>query len=286
MASTTTGPGTLYLCATPIGNLEDITLRVLRVLQEVHLIAAEDTRRTKKLLNHYNITTPLVSYHEHNRKSRGEELIRRLRGGEDIALVSDAGMPGIADPGTELVQDAVACGIPLVALPGPTALITALVVSGLPTDSFVFAGFPPRKGRERAAFFNTLAAEGRTAVLYEAPHRLLETLADLEKAAGDRWLVVARELTKQYEEIRRGPVSQHLEHFRKHTPRGEFCLVLAGAPAGEEGNLTPGRLEEGVELVQELVALGVAKKEAIRIAARERDLSKNALYAALLDRKE
>ncbi|HHY36553.1 MAG TPA: 16S rRNA (cytidine(1402)-2'-O)-methyltransferase [Firmicutes bacterium] len=282
MSQAATRPGTLYLCATPIGNLEDITLRVLRILQEVHLIAAEDTRRTKKLLNHYNITTPLVSYHEHNRKARGEELLGRLQGGEDIALVSDAGMPGIADPGTELVQRAVAAGIPLVALPGPTALISALVVSGLPTDSFVFVGFPPRKGREREEFFNTLAAEGRTAVFYEAPHRLLETLTDLRKAAGDRWLVVARELTKQHEEIRRGPIGQHLEHFRKHPPRGEFCLVLSGAPAGEEENLTPGRLQEGVELVQELVALGVAKKEAIRVAARERKLPKNALYTALL----
>ncbi|HHW91699.1 MAG TPA: 16S rRNA (cytidine(1402)-2'-O)-methyltransferase [Firmicutes bacterium] len=282
MPSATAGPGTLYLCATPIGNLEDITLRVIRVLQEVHLIAAEDTRRTKKLLNHYNITTPLVSYHEHNRKVRGQELLRRLQAGENIALVSDAGMPGIADPGTELVQEAVACGIPLVALPGPTALITALVVSGLPTESFVFAGFPPRKGREREAFFNTLAAEGRTTVFYEAPHRLLETLADLKKIAGDRWLVVARELTKQHEEIRRGSISQHLEHFRQQSPRGEFCLVLSGAPADGEGDLTPGWLQEGVELVQELVALGLEKKEAIRIAARERGLPKNALYAALL----
>lgn len=284
MPQATTGPGTLYLCGTPIGNLEDITLRVLRVLKEVQLIAAEDTRHTKKLLNHYNITTPLVSYHEHNRKARGEELIRRLQAGESIALISDAGMPGIADPGTELVQEAVAAGIPLVACPGPTAFVTALVVAGLPTDGFLFAGFPPRKGREREDFFNTLAAERRTTVFYEAPHRLLDTLADLQRAAGDRWLVVARELTKQHEEVRRGLISQHLEHFQRESPRGEFCLVLAGRGEEGEGELTPGRLQAGIELVEELVTLGVEKKEAIRIAARERGLPKNALYAALLQK--
>ena len=232
MASTTTGPGTLYLCATPIGNLEDITLRVLRVLQEVHLIAAEDTRRTKKLLNHYNITTPLVSYHEHNRKSRGEELIRRLRGGEDIALVSDAGMPGIADPGTELVQDAVACGIPLVALPGPTALITALVVSGLPTDSSSPASLPAKAGKGRPSSTPWPPKGGQPSLKPPPP---AGNPGRPRKAAGDRWLVVARELTKQYEEIRRGPSASTL-NTSASTPRGEFCLVW---PAPRPGRRKP-----------------------------------------------
>jgi len=273
--------GTLYICATPIGNLEDITLRVIRVLREVHVIAAEDTRRTKKLLGHYDIKTPQISYHEHNRRARGEELLQRLARGENIALVSDAGMPGIADPGTELVQDAIAAGIPVEVLPGPTALITALVVSGLPADSFVFAGFPPRRGREREDYFRSLATEGRTVVFYESPHRLVRTLTDLWEKVGDRWLVVTRELTKYYEEVRRGPVGQHLTYFQKNDPRGEFCLLLAGLPE-EKGEITSARVGEAVDFVAELVALGVVKSEAIKLSAREKGLPKRTVYRAVL----
>ncbi|NLJ33234.1 MAG: 16S rRNA (cytidine(1402)-2'-O)-methyltransferase [Firmicutes bacterium] len=275
------GSGRLYLCATPIGNLEDITLRVLRILGQVNVIAAEDTRRTRKLLRHYDIKTPLVSYHEHNRRARGEELLGRLAVGEDIALVSDAGMPAIADPGTELVQGAIASGIPVEVLPGPTALITALALSGLPADSFVFAGFPPRRGRERVEYFSSLARERRTIVLYESPHRLLATLTDLAKGFGERWLVVARELTKRYEEVRRGPISQHISHFQRGVPRGEFCLILAGAPA-PEGEITPAQVEGALNLVADLVGLGVVKKEAIKLAARERGLPRRYLYQAAL----
>lgn len=278
-------PGTLYICPTPIGNLEDITLRVLRVLGEVNVIAAEDTRRTKKLLQHYDIKTPQISYHEHNQRVRGEELLQRLARGDDIALVSDAGMPGIADPGTKLVQDAIAAGIPLEVLPGPTALITALVLSGLPAASFVFAGFPPRRGRERDNFFRNLAAQEQTVVFYESPHRLLQTLSDLGKKAGDRWLVIAREITKQYEEVRRGPVSQHLSYFQQQRPRGEFCLILAGAP-GEEELIAPAQVEEALDFVTELVALGVTKKAAIKVAAREKGLPRRTVYGAVLIREE
>ncbi|MGI6575862.1 MAG: 16S rRNA (cytidine(1402)-2'-O)-methyltransferase [bacterium] len=275
--------GTLYLCATPIGNLEDITLRVLRVLQEVDLIAAEDTRHTRKLLNHYQIHTPLLSYHQHNRISRGQEILRKLVDGANIALVTDAGMPGIADPGADLVQQVIAAGLPLVALPGATALITALAVSGLPTEGFVFAGFPPRKAKEREIFFNRLVAEQRTAIIYESPHRLLLTLGDMAAKLGGRQLVVARELTKIYEEIRRGTVSEHLAYYQKNQPRGEFCLVLGGAAVGDNKTGYEGeRLLKAISLVAELVALGVDKREAIRIASREKGVPKRQVYQAVI----
>lgn len=276
--------GTLYLCATPIGNLEDITLRVLRILQEADYIAAEDTRRTGKLLSHYGINTPLFSYHEHNRKARGEEVLKRLTAGQDIALVTDAGMPGIADPGTELVKKVIDAGLSVVSLPGATALITALVVSGLPTESFVFAGFPPRRPQEREGFFRRLLLEERTVIFYEAPHRLLSTLAELAKQAPDRPLVIARELTKIHEEIRRGTVGQHLRAYQRAKARGEFCLVLEGAGGGAEGRSGAEKeaLMGAVVLVEKLIALGVSKKEAIPLVAREKNISKRLVYNSLI----
>ncbi len=216
---------TLYVVATPIGNLEDITLRALRVLREVDLIAAEDTRRTLRLLNHYNIKKPLISYHEHNKLARIPEILKILEE-KDVALVSDAGVPGVSDPGRELVAAALEAGFKVVPIPGPSAIPTALSVSGLPADQFLFLGYLPRKRSERRKLLSSVAEEERTLVAFEAPHRLRESLSDILEVLGDREIAVCRELTKLHEEIFRGKVSEALERFRE--PLGEFTLVLAG----------------------------------------------------------
>ena len=221
--------GKLYLVATPIGNLEDITLRALRVLREVGLIAAEDTRVTRKLLAHYGIDTPLISYHEHNKLARLDQLFAALEAG-DVALVSDAGTPGLNDPGYELVRAAIARGVWVVPVPGPSAPLAALVVSGLPSDSFVYLGYTPRQRSQRQAFWAGVAGEARTLIALEAPHRLRACLDDALHALGDREIAVARELTKLHEEIFRGTISAALAHFVE--PRGEVTLVVAGAPKG------------------------------------------------------
>lgn len=219
--------GTLYLVGTPIGNLEDITLRALRVLREVSLIAAEDTRHTRKLLARYEIRTPTTSYFEHNKLAKLDVILAALETG-DVALVSDAGMPGISDPGYELVRAALERGFPVVPVPGPSAIVAALAASGLPTDAFVYVGFLPRKAGERRRVLEALRAERRTLVLYEAPHRLLDTLADIQETLGNRVVAIARELTKMHEEIWRGTVSGARTHFTEHAPRGEFTLVIGG----------------------------------------------------------
>ena len=221
--------GTLYIVATPIGNLEDITLRALRVLGEVALIAAEDTRTSRVLLRHYDIKTPLTSYHEHNKLSKLDAIFEALATG-DVALVSDAGTPGISDPGYELIREAIARGIRVEPLPGASALVAALVASGLPTDGFLFLGFPPRKNRARREFLAAVAAERRTLLLYESPNRLTDLLAAIHETLGDRPVSVARELSKIYEEHRRGPVSEVLAHYRDNPPRGEIVVVVGGAP--------------------------------------------------------
>jgi 16S rRNA (cytidine1402-2'-O)-methyltransferase len=215
----------LYVVATPIGNLEDISLRALRILREVGLIAAEDTRRTRRLLNAYGIDTPLTSYHEHSKKARLDRLLDHLDR-EDLALVSEAGMPGLSDPGYKLVVTAVDRGIPVVPVPGPSAVITALVVSGLPTDKFVYIGFLPRRKGQRQRVLSSMSEESRTIVAFEAPHRLREALTDIGEILGDRRVSVCRELTKVHEEIFRGRVSQASEHFAQ--PKGEFSLVIEG----------------------------------------------------------
>lgn len=220
--------GTLYLVATPIGNLEDITLRALRILKEVSLIAAEDTRRTRILLDHYAISTPLTSYFEHNKLAKLPAILEALQKG-DVALVSEAGMPGISDPGYELVKAAIAAGFSVVPLPGPSAVVAALSASGLPADSFLFLGFLPRKKSERRRLLESVAQETRTLVAFETPHRIIESLQDITAILGDREMALAREVTKIHEEIRRGPVFQILAHFQKTEPRGEFTLILAGA---------------------------------------------------------
>ncbi len=278
--------GVLYLCATPIGNLEDVTLRVLRVLREVDLVAAEDTRRTRKLLSHYDIHTPLTSYHEHSGRRKEEQLLERLAGGQSIALVSDAGTPGISDPGEKLVRAALDRGIPVVPLPGPSALLAALVVSGLPAARFAFEGFLPAKGKERQQLLEHLARESRTIVLFEAPHRLRKTLDDLRAHLGNRRACAARELTKKHEEVLRGTLDWLAEHFASRTPQGEFVLVIEGRGEEEPGTgreewalLAP---EEHVRLLQER---GLAPNEAIKKVARLRGIPRRELYNKVKLRK-
>lgn len=215
----------LYVIATPIGNLEDISLRALRLLREVKLIAAEDTRTTRHLLNAYNIKTPLTSYHEHSKRAKLDYLLDYLEN-EDLALVSEAGMPGLSDPGYELIVAAIEREIPVVPIPGASAVITALVISGLPTDQFLYVGFLPRRKGQRQRLLSSIVDERRTIVAFETPHRLGEVLSDIEEILGDRRLSVCRELTKVHEEIFRGRVSQAREHFVE--PRGEFSLVIEG----------------------------------------------------------
>ena len=223
-------PGTLYLVATPIGNLEDITLRALRILKEVDLIAAEDTRHSRKLLQHFAITTPLTSYHEHNEQRKGEALLEQLQAGRSIALISDAGTPAISDPGYEIVCRCLPAGVPVVPLPGPSAALTALSAAGLPVDRFVFEGFLPAKHKARCEALDQLREEPRTVVFYEAPHRLLAMLKDLlDVVGGERQIVVARELTKIHEEFFRGTVAEAVEHFGQDRVRGELVVLLAPA---------------------------------------------------------
>lgn len=271
------GAGTLYLCGTPIGNLEDVTLRALRVLGEVDLIAAEDTRHTRKLLGRYGIKTPLTSFHAHNRTRKAPELLERLRQGASVALVSDAGMPGVSDPGSELAAQAVREGFAVVPVPGPSAVLAALVVSGLRTDRFVFEGFLPRRGRRGA--LEALRGERRTVVLFEAPTRLLATLADILDVLGDRRVAVARELTKQFEEVFRGTVAEAREHFTARAPRGELTLVLEGA-AGEPLPVAAEPAALAVE-VAELQAAGSARADALREVARRYGMRRRELYGML-----
>ncbi len=277
--------GTLYVVGTPIGNLEDISFRALRVLREVDVIAAEDTRHTRKLLSHFDIHTPLVSYHEHNQRAAGPALIERLRAGEDIALVTDAGMPAISDPGQDLVRQAIEAGVAVVPVPGPTAFITALVVSGLPTDRFVFEGFLPHKTKERRTALERLQRESRTCILYEAPHRLVRTLKDLQDALGERPMAVARELTKVHEEVLRGTPAELLGHFTKTAPRGEFVLVISGAEersGPEMGEVTP---ESLAEAVADLERSGVDRKTAMKQVAAQCGVSKREVYRAVVQAK-
>ena len=272
--------GTLYVVATPIGNLEDISLRALAVLRQVGLIAAEDTRRTRKLLNHYGIATPVTSYYEHNKLVKLDYLIRTLAE-RDVAIVSEAGMPGISDPGYELIRAAIAASINVVPIPGPSAVITALAVSGLPTDQFVFVGFLPRQRTARRSRLLSLATEARTIVAYEAPHRLTAALADVHETMGNRRICVARELTKIHEEILRGAVEDVLHHFATVPPKGEITLVIAGA-SGEVA-LAP---DESVraELEAQLEA-GASGREAVERVAGLTGHPKKQVYRILLDLK-
>jgi 16S rRNA (cytidine1402-2'-O)-methyltransferase len=224
-------PGTLYVVATPIGNLEDITLRALRVLREVSLIAAEDTRRTAKLLTHYSISTPTTSVHEHNERRRTETILSRLRNGEDVALVSDAGTPTVSDPGGLLVAAVLQAGLRVVALPGASAVLAALVSSGCPTDSFVFAGFAPRRSKARRDWLQAVGTDRRTVVFFEAPHRIQQTLREAEEILGNRQIALLRELTKVHEELVKGPISDVRERLTH--PRGELTVILPPAHSSQ-----------------------------------------------------
>lgn len=274
--------GTLYLCATPIGNLQDITLRVLDTLKTVDLVACEDTRKTLQLLNHFSISKPVTSYYEHNKLTKGDVIIQQLKEGKNIALVSDAGMPGISDPGYDLVQQCLAEGITFTVLPGAVAAITGLVLSGLPTDRFAFEGFVPRQKKERQHFFLNLLYEERTMIFYESPHRLQDTLETMAEIFPDRTMAAARELTKKFEEIVRGTPSEILTHFETEGIRGEFVLLLHGAqPAQPEER----DLDWAVQRTAQLEADGIPQKDAIKQAAKEAGLSKRDVYNFIVQNK-
>lgn len=264
--------GILYVVATPIGNLEDITLRALRVLKEVDFIAVEDTRHSKKLLSYYNISKPLVSYWSEKEKIRSKEIIEQIKAGQTCALITDAGTPGISDPGYFLIKRAIEEDIAVIAIPGPSAVISALSVSGLPTDEFVFLGFLPSKSTGRLKKLKELAVETRTMIFYEAPHRLLNTLNDIKEVFGDRQVVVVKELTKLYEEIFRGKVSDILNILENKTIAGEFIILAEGV---EKQKMT---LEEALHEVKLLIRRGIGRKEAVKRIANDYGLSKKELY--------
>ncbi|MDP3013633.1 MAG: 16S rRNA (cytidine(1402)-2'-O)-methyltransferase [Candidatus Subteraquimicrobiales bacterium] len=267
--------GKLFICPTPIGNLKDITLRVLETLKEVDLIAAEDTRETRKLLTHFGIKVPITSYHEHNEATKGKELLDKLLGGEKIALVSDAGMPGLADPGHRLIKACIEKGIEVEVLPGPSAFVTALVASGLPTDSFVYQGFLPRKKRERIKLLKELVLEKRTLIFYETPHRLEAALGDVLAVLGVRKMALARELTKKFEEIVRGNSSEVLEVVKSKKPKGEMVLIVEGAKAAKKEFLDEAYLRKQIV---SLINKGLTKKEALKKIAEEEEVPKRMLY--------
>jgi 16S rRNA (cytidine1402-2'-O)-methyltransferase len=267
--------GRLYVVATPIGNLEDITLRALRVLKEVDAIACEDTRRTRQLLDHYSITTPTVSYHEHNELTRAPELIVRLEDGEDIALVSDAGMPMISDPGHRLVKLAVRHNIAVVPVPGPSALVATLAAAGLPVDEFRFVGFLPSKRLARQRFLRALENE-RTLAFYEAPHRVVETLQDVLKNMGDRPLVLAREVTKLHEEFLRGSTSEVLNRVKSKPVKGEITLLLGPADEHVARVVPAGSIQ--ADLTRTMTEQGIDERAALKAVAKQRGLSKSEAY--------
>lgn len=275
-------PGTLYLVATPIGNLADITHRALQVLKDVELIACEDTRHTHKLLNHYGINTKTISYHEHNEQQRAAELIDRLKQGSDVAVVSDAGTPSISDPGFRLVRAAIENEIAVVPVPGPSALIAALIAAGLPTDEFFFAGFLPARASARRARLNELRSVPGTLIFYEAPHRLAETLKDAYEILGEREAVVARELTKLHEEIRRGRLSElSADYAEKTDVRGEIVVLIDRNVLGD----APTRAVSISSLVERFEQEGLDHRAALKKAARELGLSRAEAYRKLLSER-
>ncbi|MEZ3487746.1 MAG: 16S rRNA (cytidine(1402)-2'-O)-methyltransferase [Lachnospiraceae bacterium] len=277
-------PGTLYLCATPIGNLEDITLRCIRVLKEVDLIAAEDTRNSIKLLNHFEIKTPMTSYHEYNKIDKGRKLLERLRNGEDIALITDAGTPGISDPGEELVGMCRKAEIPVTAVPGAAACVTALTISGLPTRRFAFEAFLPADKKERQAVLEEMKTETRTMVVYEAPHRLVRTLEILLEALGNRRVSICRELTKKHETVYTASAEEALAYYAEHAPRGECVIVIEGKSreqirAGERARWEEMSVAEHMDYY---LGNGMEKKEAMKQVARDRGVGKREIYQELL----
>lgn len=271
--------GTLYVCATPIGNLGDITLRVLDTLREADLIAAEDTRHSRKLLQHFQIKTPLTSYHEHNEKKKSLELAEKLRDGQTIALISDAGLPGISDPGCEVIRLCREEGIPVDVLPGPNAALTALVLSGMPTEHFAFHGFLPSGTGERKRSLEQIVNLQQTQIFYEAPHRLVATLKGMSEFFGEREAAVVRELTKLHQQVHKGTVFELLETFEETAPRGECCIVIAPyVPVKPVGGP-----EEWCQEVKEGINRGLNKKDAMKEVAKRYGVRKTEVYQALLD---
>lgn len=266
--------GTLYIVATPIGNLEDISARALRILREASLIAAEDTRQTAKLLTHFGIATPLTSYFEHNKLSKLDDILRRLAAG-DVALVSDGGMPGISDPGYELIREAVAQGYAVSPIPGASAVVTAVAASALPTDAFTFLGFLPRKPQDRARALGQHAALAHTLVCYESPHRLLDALADIRRELGNRRMAVCRELTKMFEEIFRGTVDEAIAHFAAGEVRGEITLVIEGKTDEAIETWDEARVRSALA---ELMAAGTERKEAAKQVAAQSGWQRREVY--------
>ncbi len=279
--------GTLFVCGTPIGNLEDITFRCINTLKSVDLIAAEDTRQTVKLLNHYEIKTPLTSYHEHNKNSKGPKIIEELLGGKNVAIVSDAGMPGISDPGEDLIKLCYEENVPVTVVPGPTAVVTAVVLSGIGSRSYCFEGFLPNSKKQRKEVFERLARETRTTVLYEAPHHLKSTLRELFEKLGNRDVAVTKELTKKHENVIRGNLEYLIDYYDENEPKGEFVIVIKGIEIGE--------LEEEEKAVLKNISieehmkkytdLGFDKKEAMKMVAKDRGVGKREIYAYLTDKE-
>ncbi|WP_297132240.1 16S rRNA (cytidine(1402)-2'-O)-methyltransferase [Terrisporobacter sp.] len=274
--------GKLYICPTPIGNLEDITYRTLKVLNEVDLIAAEDTRHSIKLLNHFDISKPLTSYFEHNKDSKGLYLINKLLEGENIALISDAGMPGISDPGEDLIKLAIENNIEIEVLPGATAFVVALVGSGLNTHKFAFEGFLDRDKKLRRNRLEAVKEEERTMIFYESPHRLKDTLKDMSKILGNREISVNRELTKKYQEILRGDIETVINIFNEKDPKGEFVLIVEGFKGEKTLANDYSNLSER-EYVEALLEDGMTKKDAIKVVCKERKLKKDIVYKQVLD---
>lgn len=280
----TTKAGTLWLCATPIGNLEDMTFRAVRVLQEADLIAAEDTRNSIRLLNHFDIHTPMTSYHEYNKYEKGRSLVKKLSEGQNIALITDAGMPGISDPGEELVRMCHEAGITVTAVPGPCACVTALALSGQDSARFCFEGFLPVDKKERRNRLEELSGETKTVILYEAPHRLKKTLWELLERCGERRLSVCRELTKRYETIWETTLSEACRCYEEQEPKGEYVLVLAGKPLEEvererQQKYTDLSLEDHVRSYE---AQGMDRKSAMKQTAKDRGITKREVYQALI----
>ncbi len=277
--------GTLYLCATPIGNLEDITYRVIKTLQEVDIIAAEDTRHTIHLLNHFDIKTPMTSYHEFNKYKKAETLVEKLLAGTNIALVTDAGTPGISDPGEELVRQAHAAGIPVTSLPGACACITALTMSGLPTRRFCFEAFLPTDKKQRAEILEELKTETRTVILYEAPHHLEALLEELYETLGERNLTLCKELTKKHEKVMQTTLSEAIDFYKEEAPRGEYVLVLEGVSRDQlqedaRAQWLQLSLQEHMDLY---LSQDIPKKEAMKKVARDRGMTKRDVYQMLLE---
>ena len=280
--------GKLYLCATPIGNLEDITFRVVRILKEADLIAAEDTRNSLRLLNHFEIKTPMTSYHEYNKIEKGHQLVEKMLGGLTVALITDAGTPGISDPGEELVKMCLEAGIPVSSVPGPAACITALTMSGLSTRRFAFEAFLPSDKKEKQAVLEELKTETRTIVLYEAPHRLLRTLQELYDTLGERKLTVCRELTKKHETAFQTTLKGAVDWYSVNEPRGECVLVIEGKSREsiekeKQESWQEISIEEHMERYE---SQGVSRKEAMKLVAADRGSTKREIYQYLLDHKE